>query len=100
MKYSPWPVALTGGLVALYAARVALAPRVELAYPLLVAAVGPLVEAALIEAGMVAYTRPGLGPVALWLPALYLHVGLAGSAVSRDMRHCTRPLSARRSRSS
>jgi hypothetical protein len=40
-------------------------------------------EAIISSLGLFSYTSPLVGPVPIWLPMLYLHVGLATRAIGR-----------------
>jgi hypothetical protein len=43
---------------------------------LILACLGPAAEATIAGLGLFAYDHPDLGPVPIWLPAIYLHGGL------------------------
>jgi hypothetical protein len=82
------PVALLVLLVAWWLSRVAgRAPAWVVAFCLVSAVVGPLVEATLSAIGNFNYVRPDVLGVALWLPGLYLHVGLVAASVAALVRH-------------
>ncbi len=78
------PMALAGMLTAWWLSRVLLGvDRWLLVFSLLTAVGGPLFEAGWSTLGFFAYAEPHALSVPLWLPALYLHVGLlAGPAES------------------
>jgi len=71
------PLALTLALVALWTARLAIAPTMDkaIAGPIYAIA-GSLFESALSSTGGFHYRHPDLLLVPAWLPALYLHVAL------------------------
>lgn len=71
-------VAFTVGLVALVAARLALAARKgDWAFALAAAIVGPACEAAIHALGAFDYTEPDVLGLPLWLPLLWANGGLA-----------------------
>jgi hypothetical protein len=70
-------------LLSLWVLRVAKGvPRWLFAYSLIVAVLGPSVEATLSSLGLFVYRAPDFLGVPRWLPALYLHAGLVASPVA------------------
>ena len=51
----------------------------------LTAVIGPLVEAALVHAGLFGYREPDVLGVAMWLPALYACGSIAFGAVGHKV---------------
>ena len=82
---SPWPVLLCLGFLGLFLVRVRLEqlPRPALLYCVAVALGGTVAETIISGLGLFSYTSPLYGPVPIWLPMLYLHVGLATRAIGR-----------------
>lgn len=78
------PVILTAGLLATFVFRMRNERGARAwSYVAMVAVMGPLVEIAISGAGLFRYLHPELRLIPIWLPALYLHVGLVTRAVGR-----------------
>jgi hypothetical protein len=82
---APYPLALTTLLAGTYLWRVRREPLAAWVSPLAAAVCGPAFEAGLSSTGAFHYLQAGDLPVPLWLPALYLHAGLAARAVARAL---------------
>ncbi len=82
---SGWPVLLCLGLLGLFLvrARQEHLPRPALLYCVAVAVGGTVAETIISSLGLFSYTSPLFGPVPIWLPMLYLHVGLATRSIGR-----------------
>lgn len=73
-KYGPW---LAAGLTGAYCLRLLRRNcRGLLLFSILLALLGCAGEASLAAFGLFAYDHPDLGPVPIWLPAIYLHGAL------------------------
>ena len=63
-------------------------------HSLLLAAVGPLCEAALARAGLFHYLHPDVLGVPRWLPGIYLAAGLATASIGQQLRQSSNAPSA------
>jgi hypothetical protein len=82
---SSWPVVLCLGLLGLFVVRAFREPlpRPAVLYCIAVAVGGTVAETIISGLGLFSYTSPLFGPVPIWLPMLYLHVGLATRSIGR-----------------
>jgi hypothetical protein len=81
------PDVVTGVLVGTWLVRVAAGlPGWAVAFCIGTAIAGPAVEGGISALGVFHYEHPDFIGVARWLPALYLHVGVAGVSLGSIMR--------------